>query len=580
MTVSGAEAQNYDISYVAGTLFVTEDAVVIIANNYTRKYGDANPTFDYTSIGSELKGTPLITCSASETSPVGTYDIIVSQGTVSNYSIVFVAGTLTIEPAPLTITAKSYVRKQGEANPDFEVTYQGFKNGETESVLIQKPTVSTTATIYSPIGTYDINVFGAEAQNYSFNYIKGTLTVIESDQVKFTLQGITYIGTLSTLTAEVQSVNENLVNVELPSSVYYNGKNYQVTSIANAALSNRIFNYVELPSTVTGINEYTFYGSELGALIWNASTSVPTRAFWNTKMPTDCNFLLYVKNSNYAPQDITNVIVNNAAQSIRLSDKGNVFFCPRQFTANSISYTHRYSQTTGNGKGWETLALPFKVQSIEHGSKGKLTPFALYDRSDDTQRPFWLYSFSTSGFVRANSIEENKPYIIAMPNSTAYDEEYNLPGDVTFSATNVTIPVTPPSMGVQGDKGMTFRPVYNTVEASSEVYVLNAANSRGSYTGGYLAGSRFIRDLRSVYPFEAYLTTASADSREVLSIPFADESTAIDMPPLNTMGSSIVRIYSLTGSLLMSVERSEQDKAIHQLPSGVYIVDGRSVMVR
>lgn len=183
--VSGAEAQNYDISYVNGTLTVMEaDPVTITANSYTRVYGDANPTFDYTSTGAPLTGNPLISCEATATSSVGTYDIIVSKGSVTNYNVTYVKGTLTITPAPLTIEAGIYSKKQGEENPEFTLTYEGFKNNETEAVLTKKPTVTCEATKDSAPGDYEVVVSGAEAWNYDISYQSGWLKVEEAQSIQ------------------------------------------------------------------------------------------------------------------------------------------------------------------------------------------------------------------------------------------------------------------------------------------------------------------------------------------------------------------------------------------------------------
>ena len=160
---------------------LVEKRVTITAKNYTREYGDANPTFEYTSEGSALDGVPEITCEATATSPVGTYDIIVKQGTVSNYNVTYVAGTLTITKAPLTIAAGTYTKKQGEAMPEFKLTYEGFKNDEDESVLTKEPTITTTAIEVSDPGEYDVLVSGGEAQNYELSYINGKLIVQESE---------------------------------------------------------------------------------------------------------------------------------------------------------------------------------------------------------------------------------------------------------------------------------------------------------------------------------------------------------------------------------------------------------------
>ena len=187
VTVSGAEAQNYDISYKPGTLTVTEaDAVIITAKSYSRAYGDNNPTFEYEVQGAQLDGVPEITCEATKGSPVGTYAIVVKQGTVKNYNMTFANGTLTVTKAPLTVSAGNYTKKQGDPMPEFKASYQGFKNNETEDVLTKKPVIMTTATESSAPGEYPVTVSGAEAQNYDISYQSGTLTVTKTDAVIIT----------------------------------------------------------------------------------------------------------------------------------------------------------------------------------------------------------------------------------------------------------------------------------------------------------------------------------------------------------------------------------------------------------
>ena len=192
ITVSGAEAANYELSYVAGKLIVVQaDPVTVTAKSCTRKYGEANPTFEYTSEGAELNGTPEITCEATATSPVGTYLIVIKKGDVKNYNDTYVNGVLTITKAPLTITAKNYTIKQGEALPTFEAEYSGFKNNDTEAVLTMKPTFSCSAVVGSEPGTYDITVSGAEAQNYEMTYVAGKLIVDQADPVTVTAKSYT-----------------------------------------------------------------------------------------------------------------------------------------------------------------------------------------------------------------------------------------------------------------------------------------------------------------------------------------------------------------------------------------------------
>ena len=168
--------------------------VTLTARSYTRNYGEVNPTFGYTAEGATVEGTPDITCEATATSPVGTYPIVISKGSVTNEDDSYVNGTLTVTKAPLTITAQSYVIKQGEALPTFEVSYDGFKNADTRDVLKKQPAAACAATSWSDAGTYDITVDGAEAENYSISYVKGTLTIVEADPFTLTykVDGKTY----------------------------------------------------------------------------------------------------------------------------------------------------------------------------------------------------------------------------------------------------------------------------------------------------------------------------------------------------------------------------------------------------
>ena len=182
VTVSGAEAQNYEISYEHGKITVIQaDAVIITASSYTIKYGDALPKFGYTSEGAALTGTPEISCSATASSPVGTYDIVIEKGSVTNYNVTYVKGTLTITKAPLIISGGTYTMKQGDALPELKAEYSGFKNGETEAVLTKKPALTTTATSASAPGEYEVTVSGAEAQNYEISYEHGKITVTQAD---------------------------------------------------------------------------------------------------------------------------------------------------------------------------------------------------------------------------------------------------------------------------------------------------------------------------------------------------------------------------------------------------------------
>lgn len=180
--VSGAYAENYLFIYVDGKLTIKKKEtnyypVFFTANSYVRYYGENNPTFTYTSEGGSYTGQPIISCDATNTTPVGTYPILISQGSVDNDKATFLQGTLTITKAPLVVTADDKTIVQGDDIPELTISYDGFANGETESVLKRKPVAVTTATINSDAGEYPIIVEGGVADNYEFYYENGILTI-------------------------------------------------------------------------------------------------------------------------------------------------------------------------------------------------------------------------------------------------------------------------------------------------------------------------------------------------------------------------------------------------------------------
>ena len=92
-----------------------------------------------------------------------------------------VAYRYTIKAAELTAKVYNASRAYGDNNPAFNISYSGFINGDNESVITTKPTVTTIATASSNVGTYPISISGGVAQNYTLKYETGTLTVTKAD---------------------------------------------------------------------------------------------------------------------------------------------------------------------------------------------------------------------------------------------------------------------------------------------------------------------------------------------------------------------------------------------------------------
>ncbi len=359
-----------------------------------------------------------------------------------------------------------------------------------------------------------------------------------------------------------------------------NGVNYRVVSNPNKTVSvaNGSYGYwLTVPASftangfewsVTGIdNDVISDNPQLAAFIWNPSTQF-------TASVNNPNFLLYVTSSQYAPSSIKNVVVGNTANSITLTDasSGNNFYCPREFTARSISYSHSYGMTTGisEARGWESISLPFDVEAITHSSKGTLVPFANWQEGGST-KPFWLYQLGSNGFTEASSIKANTPYIISMPNNSDYKEEYRVNGVITFSSTDVTVKSSESLQnGTYGDR--TFVPNFINQDANSGFYVLNAVNNYSANSSGYAEGSRFVRNLRTIHPFEAYIASAN-NAKESFPI-FEDTPTWIQL--IENSKLIMDRVYNLSGQQV----KIEGDQNYGSLKKGIYIVNGKKIVIR
>ncbi len=120
---------------------------------------------------------------ATAASPAGSYSIIASGAASPNYSISYANGTLTITSAPLTITAANTSKLYGAPLPALTASYSGFVNGDTAGSLTTLPSLITTATAASPVGSYSIIASGAASPNYTISYAPGTLAVTKAGTV-------------------------------------------------------------------------------------------------------------------------------------------------------------------------------------------------------------------------------------------------------------------------------------------------------------------------------------------------------------------------------------------------------------
>lgn len=90
----------------------------------------------------------------------------------------------SISKARLTIRAENKEKQFGESDSPLTWSITGFKGNDNESVITGSFNISTTAMQSSPVGTYPIIISGdVEADNYDFEFIDGTLTILEASPV-------------------------------------------------------------------------------------------------------------------------------------------------------------------------------------------------------------------------------------------------------------------------------------------------------------------------------------------------------------------------------------------------------------
>ena len=152
--------------------------------NIERTYGEANPKIEITYSGfvndetkEDLDAIPVATCSATELSRVGEYDITISRITDKNYILDIKNAKLKIKKAILSVAPDNVSKIYGDKNPTLSVTYSGFKNNENEAVLLSNAVAFTKAKTMSDVGEYIITTEGASAVNYDFEYKKGVLVI-------------------------------------------------------------------------------------------------------------------------------------------------------------------------------------------------------------------------------------------------------------------------------------------------------------------------------------------------------------------------------------------------------------------
>jgi hypothetical protein len=211
LTANGLNAANYTIQYVGDTLTVGQAALLVTANAATKTYdgfayaGGNGVTYAglvNNETESVLGGVLTYGGSAQNAVNAGSYSLMPGGLSSGNYAIQYAAGSLTVDPAALIITANA-------ANKTYDglaftggtgVTYSGFVNNETTLVLTGALSYGGTAQNSINAGSYSLTALGLTSGNYTIQYVSGSLTVdpaaltVTANAATKTYDGLAYTG--------------------------------------------------------------------------------------------------------------------------------------------------------------------------------------------------------------------------------------------------------------------------------------------------------------------------------------------------------------------------------------------------
>ncbi len=165
---------NYEITFVDGTLQITPRPITVAADVLSKVYGEVDPALTYKVTQGNLVGQDTLAGSLERAAGENVGEYLIGRGTLNNpnYEITFVNGTLTITPRPITITADSHKKMQGDPDPrlTYRITAGNLVRGDQlQGDLSRQPGEAP--------GEYAILQGTLGHRNYAITFVPGTLTI-------------------------------------------------------------------------------------------------------------------------------------------------------------------------------------------------------------------------------------------------------------------------------------------------------------------------------------------------------------------------------------------------------------------
>ncbi len=207
---------NYTMSFTGGTLAITPATLTVTANTQTKVYGTSDPSLTDSVAGlvnTTVDGVPIDDTAASVLTgslaraqartlageQAGSYAI--AQGTLasdSNYTMHFTGSTLSITPAPLTVTASPQTKVYGTNDPSLTGGVTGLVNTTVDGVTID----DTAATVLTGALA---RVPGEAVIGSPYAIVQGTLAADSDYTIHFTGSTLTITPAALTVSANPQT---------------------------------------------------------------------------------------------------------------------------------------------------------------------------------------------------------------------------------------------------------------------------------------------------------------------------------------------------------------------------------------
>jgi hypothetical protein len=147
--------------------------VIVTATSTTISYGDAKPTITVLNYNPPISPATPASCDTTyvQGDNVGGYPVTCSGASDPSYTFQYVDGTVTVNKAPVVVTAFGASITYGDFMPSIALSYSPSISPLTQA------TCDSTYVQYDNAGSYPATCSGAFDPNYSFSYVAGSIVV-------------------------------------------------------------------------------------------------------------------------------------------------------------------------------------------------------------------------------------------------------------------------------------------------------------------------------------------------------------------------------------------------------------------